>query len=160
MFLNYFFEMSYCLYPLSPEVLEKAKTKQGHFTFVLTELDLLDSLSPGPVPPAVLPVSQKTPQATFKLTLQLSLLPITLSPSSVCHLLKTSPSIPPSIHPPIHPSIHPSIHPFMHPLLSSPLLLPSPRLPAPPRLVAETVSLLVYGSADQPQLLSQLYSHS
>lgn len=118
--------MFYCFYPFNPDALEKAKTKQGHFTYVLIEIDLLDSFSYGPVPPTMLlshgRLHQLLPCSHMGLPFN-SFSPQSISPSitkfCLFHLLKTFPSIPPSIHP------------FMHPLLSSPLLLPSPMLPAP-----------------------------
>lgn len=45
--------MSLCLFPFSPAALEKARTGQGYFTLVFTEIDLLVSLLPRPVPPGV-----------------------------------------------------------------------------------------------------------
>lgn len=127
--------MPLCLYPFSPEVLEKVKTQQGHFTFVLVKIDLLGFICPKPVPPCMLSVSlKKTPSISFMLKhgvdLQLCLLPpsresISQSITRFCLFclpkisLSTEPSFHPSIHLSIHPSMHasifPSIHPFIHP---------------------------------------------
>lgn len=38
--------MSFCLYFFSPEVPRKAKTQEGHLTFVLTKIYLLVFFSP------------------------------------------------------------------------------------------------------------------
>ena len=122
------------LYPFSPEVLEKVKTQQGHFTFVLVKIDLLGFICPKPVPPCMLSVSlKKTPSISFMLKhgvdLQLSLLPssresVNQSPGSAYSayqrspfppsLLSIHPFIYPSILPCTHPSFHPSIHLFIH----------------------------------------------
>ena len=141
MFVNRFLKMPPCLYPFSPEALEKAKTRQGHFTFVLAKIDLLVSLSLRPVPPLILPVSlKKIPSFSFVLkhgvALQLSSSIPTTANQSINHQVL---SIPPAKDLPIHPSIHPSIHP----LLSSPQLQSSPRLPALLPWVALAVSSLV-----------------
>ena len=148
------FKMPLCLYPFSPEVLEKVKTQQGHFTFVLVKIDLLGFICPKPVPPCMLSVSlKKTPSISFMLKhgvdLQLSLLPssresVNQSPGSAYSAYQRSP-FPPSllsIHPSIYSSIYPPIHPFILSLHCSSQLWSSSRLPALFSWVASTATSL------------------
>ena len=124
--------MPLCLYPFSPEVLEKAKTQQGHFTFVLVKIDLLGFICPNLFLPVCSlshwrrlhqPVSCASMGLTFN---SLFFHPhrsqsVNQSPGSVYSAYQRSPfppsllSIHLSIYPSILPCMHASIHPFIHP---------------------------------------------
>ena len=124
--------MPLCLYPFSPEVLEKAKTQQGHFTFVLVKIDLLgficqtcsslyalclteeDSINQFHAPawgwPSTLSSSILTGVSQSINHQVLSILPTKDLPFHPAFF----PSIYPSIHPSFHACMHPSIHLFIH----------------------------------------------
>ena len=119
--------MPLCLYPFSPEVLEKAKTQQGHFTFVLVKIDLLGFICPNLFLPVCSlshwrrlhqPVSCASMGLTFN---SLFFHPhrsqsVNQSPGSVYSAYQRSPfppsllSIHLSMYLPFHPSTHSSIH--------------------------------------------------
>lgn len=123
--------MPLCLYPFSPEVLEKAKTQQGHFTFVLVKIDFLGFICPNLFLPVCSlshwrrlhqPVSCASLGLTFKSLFfhphqsqsvnhqVLSILPTKDLPFHPAFFL----SIHSSIHPSFHACMHASIHLFIH----------------------------------------------
>lgn len=127
--------MPLCLYPFSPEVLEKAKTQQGHFTFVLVKIDFLGFICPNLFLPVCSlshwrrlhqPVSCASLGLTFKSLFfhphqsqsvnhqVLSILPTKDLPFHPAFFLSIHSSIHPSFHACIHPFIHPPIHPSIH----------------------------------------------